>query len=294
MNIFGKVFLGLIAILLIPAATVLTTMSLDIRSKWQAEVVKRQEALDTSFQKLSEARVSVNELEGTLQRETNDWGDVWDAPNSEPLQSGNEIQIGVGESRGLGRNAQDGQTPRVFVFSETADASGYLGEFELIEINTDRSAGQLVRPPYSGEAQSWPRGTYHVRDTLPPNWLSSIAELESQLIQVGSKLSFQQEEDQIQTKLLASSQSTLDQRLAELNGDADASAGASQQVLDGLVETLRNLENERNSVLDEVHDLRIKLVKDYLDLQDTLTKNREGVEEKQVNASERKPAVVGP
>lgn len=291
MNIYGKVALWSIVILLGPAAIVLTTMSLDIRSKWQAEVAKRQESLVASTAELAEAHVRVNELEGELHRQTYAWGEVWDAPNSEPL-SGTEIQIGVGRSRGLGRNARDGQAPRVFIFSETGDASAYLGEFELAQIDTDRAVGQTIRPAYPGEVQAWAPGTYHVRDTLPSNWLVSVAELESQLIQIGSKLSLQEKEEQIQNKLLASSISTRDQRLAELNGDANAPDGASQQVLDGLVETLRKIEDERNVVLDEVHDLRIKMVKDYLVLQDTLKNNRNSVEQRQVNASKRKPAVV--
>lgn len=292
MNLSGKICLGVIAVLLVPAAIMLTTMSLDIRGKWQAEIAKRQESLVASAAELAEAHVAVNELEGTLHRQTYAWGDVWDAPRSEPL-SDTEIQIGVGRSRGLGRNVQDGVNPKVFVFSEAGDSSQYLGEFELTEIDTDRAAGQMIRPAYPGEVQSWAPGQYHVRDTLPPNWLVSVAELESQLILIGSKLALQQEEDRIQDKLMVASQSTLDQRLAELNGDADAADGASQQVLDGLVETLRNLENERNLVLDEVHDLRIKLVKDYLALQKTLKENSGTVEERQVNASERKPAIVG-
>ena len=73
---------------------------------------------------------------------------------------------------------------------------------------------------------------------------------------------------------MTASQELLDQRLAELNGDADAAAGASQQVLDGLVETLRKLENERNLVLDEVHSLRVKLVNDYEDLEGLVAGNR--------------------
>ena len=291
MNFWGKFLVGVIAVLLIPAAIVLTTMSLDIRSKWQAEVAKRQEAIAASSAKLTEARVRVRELEGRLHRQTNVWGEVWDAPNSEPL-SDREIQIGVGKSRGLGRHVQDGKKTTVYVFSESGEASNYLGEFALTDIAVDRAAGELTRPAYPGETQTWSRGTYHVRDLLPPNWLVSVAELEAKLIDINSKLSFQQIEDKIQDKLLAASQSTLDQRLAELNGDANAPDGASQQILDGLVETLRKLENDRSVVLDEVHNLRVKLVKEYLVLQDTIESNRTAVEKNQVNASERKPAVA--
>lgn len=292
MHILGKVLLGLIAVLLIPAAIILTTMSLDVRSKWQAAVEQRQEKLATTAAQLTEARVKVSELEGALQRETFDWGDVWAAPQSQPLSAGNDIQLGVGRSSGLGRNVSPGKTPRVYVFSENGEQSRYIGEFELVQIDADRSVAQLIRQPFPGEFQSWPRGMYHVRDTLPPNWLSTVADIEAQITVGRSKYSMQQEQDRILTGQLQASTETLEQRLAELNGDTDAPPGASQQVVDGLVETLRKLENERNSVLSEVHDLRKKLVHDYLNLESILAKNRESVDKRQVNVPAPKPAVA--
>ncbi|MBT5017338.1 MAG: hypothetical protein HON04_01185, partial [Planctomicrobium sp.] len=136
------------------------------------------------------------------------------------------------------------------------------------------SAGQLIRQPYPGEVQAWPVGAYHVRDTLPANWLATVADLEGQTTIANSKLGLQQEQERLINSQMTASQELLDQRLAELNGDADAAAGASQQVLDGLVETLRKLENERNLVLDEVHSLRVKLVNDYEDLEGLVAGNR--------------------
>lgn len=292
MHIMGKVFLWLMAVVLIPAAVLLTTMTLDIRSKWQAEIKQRQEKLATSTQQLNQVRAKVTELEGQLQRNTFDWGQVWDAPQSQPLPAGNGVQLGVGRSRGLGRNAQPGKAPRIYAFAEAGDQSTYIGELELVQIDADRAAGQLIRPPYPGEAQSWPRGKYRVRDTLPANWLSTVADLESQTTVAASKLGFQREEETIFKKQLAASQASLDQRLAELNGDANAPSGASQQVLDGFVETLRKLENQRNETLHEVHALRVKLVKDFSRLEKTLASNRKAVSGMTTVAAPAKPAVV--
>lgn len=274
MHILGKVLLGLMVFLLIPGAVVLTTMTLDIRSKWQAEVEQRQEKLAASKEQLNVAKVKVSELEGELQQLTFNWGEVWDAPQSQPLPAGNGVQLGVGQSRGLGRNADPANPPRVYAFAGTGEQSAYIGELELVQIDGDRSAGQLIRQPYPGEVQAWPVGAYHVRDTLPANWLSTVADLEGQTTIANSKLGLQQEQERLINSQMTASQELLDQRLAELNGDADAAAGASQQVLDGLVETLRKLENERNVVLDEVHGLRVKLVNDYETLERLVAGNR--------------------
>ncbi len=293
MHISGKIALGLIVVVLVPAAILLTTMSLDIRSKWQAEVEQRQEKLATSTLQLEEMRTKVSNLEDEYQLNTFAWGEVWEAPQSQPLAGGDGIQIGVGRSSGLGRNFDPAKPPRVYVFAENGDASRYLGEFELDQLDADRAAGRLLRPAYPGESQSWVGGKYHVRDTLPSNWMSTVADLEAQRILIGSKFRMQQEQERLMTDQLSGSQEIMDQRLAELNGDADAAPGASQQVLDGLVETLRKLESERNVVLEEVHGLRVKLVKDYLSLEDSLEQNRKLVDSNQSNASELKPALAG-
>lgn len=274
MHIIGKVLLGIMVFLLIPLAILLTTMALDVRSEWQAAIQTRKADLVQTGERLSAVRVQVNELEGRLQSLTYNWGEVWDAPRVQPLPSGRGVQVGVGASSGLGRKAQAGQKQRIYVFSDGQNNSRYLGEFEIVQANADAVAAELLRDPYPGEVQNWPAGRSHVRDTLPPNWLATIADLEGDLLIVNSKLQFQQMQDSIIQRQLAASQTTLDQRLAELNGDADAPPGASQQVLDGLVETLRKLESERNSVLDDVHSLRVKLVREQLELEKTLETNR--------------------
>lgn len=286
MHILGKVCLGIMVFLLIPAAIVLTTMTLDIRSKWQAEVAKRQEALAKSEEDLTVARVANAELEGKLQSLTFNWGEVWVAPQSGPLPGGNGIQLGAGRSTGLGRNQQPGKAPRVYAFAGMGDQSMYVGELELVQVDNDRAAGQLMRSPFPGEAQSWPGGVYHVRDTIPSNWLATIADLEAQSIVASTKLSLQKQQESMMLDQLNSSQELLDQRLAELNGDGEAPAGASQQVLDGLVETIRKLEKERNTVLDDVHDLRIKLVNDYENLESLIAGNRSVLQKQTAQAGQ--------
>lgn len=292
MHILGKVLLGLILVVLIPASILLTTMALDVRSKWQAQIEQRQDRLAQTQSRLTEARVRVSDLESELQRRTYAWGEVWDAPNSEPLPGSPGVQLGVGTSRGLGRNIQAGKQPRVYVFADGGEASAYIGEFELVQVDTDRAAAQLPRPPFPGEMQSWPRGNYRVRDTIPANWLSTVAQLESQIVVTSSKLGMQREQERVVTRQLANSQAVLDQRLAELNGDANAPEGASQELLDGLVETLRKLENDRNATLKDVHALRVKLVEDYTELEQLIASNRSSVEQRQAGSAKPKAAVA--
>ncbi|MEW4489306.1 hypothetical protein AB1L42_14585 [Thalassoglobus sp. JC818] len=296
MHLYGKIFLWMAVVILIPAI-LLTTMALDIRSKWQAEVKQRQEKLKTSEQQLAEMRLTVRNLEEELQQESHLWGEVWQAPGSRSLLLNDGIprfDFGVGQNAGLGVGP-DSQSPTVFAFVEPqpGESSRFLGEFEIGDLKAARSGGRLLRNPYPGEIQTWPQqGKVHLRQTLPGSWGSAIAQLESSIIIANSKLETMKINEEIASRQIQNSEESLDQRLAELNGDGNAAAGASEEVLNGLVETLRKYDSERNSLLEKVQELRRKVVNDYLSLTQQISENRDEVEARQAGNSPEKPAVV--
>jgi hypothetical protein len=281
MHVMGNVFLWLSVVLILVAIT-FSTMVLDVRSKWLAEVEKRQQALVQSGEELRATALRVRNLEEDLQRRVQLWGDVWTAENSRPMPGDDgRIEIGAGSAAGLGRKAeaQGREPPAVYVFSEGPDgASEYLGEFRLTDVQTDRSAARLTRRPYPQEMQAWPQGTFRVRENLPGDWRSTYADLEAQQVIAETKLRTQLLELETLNNQIRVSQASLDRRLAELNGDAEAPEGASQEVLDGLVETLRKFENERDQVLANVQRLRRQLDREYVRLRRILAGNRETVE----------------
>ena len=283
MHTIGKVFVWVSVALLIPAAIILSTMALDIRSKWQKEIADRQEKVETGQQSLAEARLAVRALEEELQKEIHQWGDVWQAPRSQMLPPDPEgrprYEFGAGKANtGLGATKQTSPTVYAFHEPQPGESSRYIGEFELGNLLEQRSGGRILRLPFEGEVQTWPKqGKFHLRQQIPGGILATIAELESELIISRSKLDSMKINEEIVTRQIQRSDESLEQRFAELNGDGNAPEGASQQVLDGLVQTLRKYEAERNLTLEDVQKLRRKLVLDYLDLQKTLENNQNQV-----------------
>ena len=281
MNRIGVVLLWLNVVVIIPAAIVLTTMTLDVRSKWLADVEQRRDKVIQSRDQLRETRLRVRNLEQDLQAEMFDWGDVWRAPQSSPRPGApGAISLSVGLGSGLGLRANQRQTtkPNVFVFQAQEGQSNYLGEFRIDNINAQQASAQLVRSPYPGELQGWGPGVYRIRSSLPSSWRQTITDLDGELLVASSKLRLQQLELQILTDQIQKSQESLEQRLAELNGDPNAPVGASQDVQDGLVETLRRVENDRNQLLAEVNSMRYELDAEYVRLTGILGENRGAVD----------------
>lgn len=274
MHVMGNVFLWL-SVVLILAAVTLSTMVLDVRSKWLGEVEKRQQALVQSREQLREAELKVRGLEEDLQRRMHLWGDVWVANNSRYMPNGS-LELGAGSSAGLGLKAQGEGRPQPAVYVFGQDAAGdtqYLGEFQLDQLLTDRASARPARQITPEEIQRWPTGQYRVRENLPGGWRSAFAELEAQRLITLAKLRTQEAELETLSNQIRLSQAALDQRLAELNGDANAPAGADQEVQDGLVETVRQFEATRNRLQREVSVLRRELDRKYVHLRQTLAAN---------------------
>jgi len=277
MHILGKVLLWLCVILLIPASLVLTTMTLDVRHRWLHDVTLRQQQVEQGIQEIADTQRRVRTLEEERQALVRSWGDVWNAPNSGP-QAGTPgaIELQVGATSGLPqRGADDQADPAVYVFAETANGSQYLGSFLIADIRPNQAIARLARAPYLQEIETWPRGTYHVRNNLPANWLKMAASLQGQQATADAILVDQQLELNTRNGIVKVSQATLNQRLTELNGNPQASPEAEAEVKDGLVESLRKFEDARNQLLAVVDGLRHRLFAEYSELEQTLLKSVE-------------------
>ena len=275
MHKLGKAFLWL-AVPVIVAAFVLTTMLLDVRSKWRKALETAQASVAESSETRAKELRKVLTLEEEIAREQHAWGDAWTSQNSQPAGRSGMVQLSVGSGSGLGQKeqAQQKPLPEVFLFSLIGgQSSEFVGQFKLAALNVDNSTAQLARTPYPGEEQAWVAGAYRVRDSIPSSWLHTFADLEGQMLIATRKLEGQKELLETLNNQIVESQKSLDQRLAELNGDADAPAGASQEVIDGLVATVRRLEFQRDAVLAEVDQLRHELNLQYVQLRQTMDAN---------------------
>lgn len=278
MHKLGTAFLVLSLILLIPAIY-LTTGLLKIRNRWLGEVEQRRAKVAQQAQQLTDVRNRVRLLEEERQRIAHVWGDAWVAQQGAPqLGAQGVVDLGVGTGSGLPGPSASGQ-PSIFLFAGPEEGpSRYLGEFRVTDARVDRAAAQLARPPYPGEVETWPRGPYRIWESLPKNWLNSFADLRAQRLIAEASLRTQQLELEIMNQQIAASRAALDQRLAELNGNPNAPEGAVPEIVDGLVESLRKGETNRNQLLAEVDSLRHDLDRKYVQLQETLANNQRLVE----------------
>ncbi|MCA8993052.1 MAG: hypothetical protein KDA88_13770 [Planctomycetaceae bacterium] len=278
MHILGKVLLWF-SIPLVITAVVFTTMLLDIRSNWKAKLDTSLQAAQQSADTLRVEKAKTAALTEELINARHSWGDAWTAANGNRSQGENgAIEIGVGSGKGLGQKAQalGKPLPNVFLFAHTSpEEAQFLGEFKLSELRIDSATCQITRTLYPGEEEGWEqlRGVYHVRDTIPFGWISAISELDGQILIAQRHLEVQREQLKTLNEEVIESEESLAQRKAELNGDPDAPQGAEQEVVDGLVETVRRLETERNAVLANVDVLRHDLNDKYVLLRETMDAN---------------------
>jgi hypothetical protein len=148
----------------------------------------------------------------------------------------------------------------------------------------------MTRQPYEGEAQSWPSGVYRVRESIPEGWKQIFIDLHTHQTLADQQVVDEQAKLQIQEKHIAESQETLNSRLGELNGNPMAPEKASDDVKNGLVETIRREEAQRNTLLQDVDALRRSISDNYAALVDVLEKNREIVNSMSAETSTRTAA----
>lgn len=300
MHVLGKVFMWF-AFLLIIAAVVLTTLTLKVRNRWKGELSKAMAAAKTSSDQLTTEEVKTRSLVEQNSLLQHSWGDAWMADRSGPQGQG-AIDIGVGSSKGLGQQqqAQGKEIPNLHVFAVTGpEESQYLGEFKVAQLGADTTTGQLARPLRPGqvpaEDQTWPTGQYRVRMMLPEGWASTTVELDSSVLKSHRYLVACDEQLKLLNKQIEESQKSLDQRLAELNGDAEAPEGSEQEVIEGFVAAVRRLELERNSVLAHVDELRHELNDQYVKLRETMDENTQMSKKMEQDAKvQNEPVQNGP
>jgi len=300
MSGLGKVFLGLTIVLAAADAYFVAVLHAH-RSKWQQDIEKSRGDLAVAEESVKDLRARVLDKQNQLARIEAVWGRFPDN-----RQEGQDPEIGLAHldvpQGGRVLNAQAGtlavnagvqagitppteQAPSVvYVFADEPDgASQYLGEVALTEVLPDQAAGTLTQQPplpTAVDALAHLQGQLlRVRETIPSSWRSQFDDYFARHAVINQRLLFQLNQLEIQTKELAKSQAIHDQRLAELNGDPQPPQGASQQVIDGLVLTIRDEETARNGELEQLDTLRHDFARKIELLNDLVRQNQGAVSE---------------
>ena len=281
MNTLGKIAMGLLIVCLL-VATFFTVGVLKARSTWLTKIeskLKQIEGTEGAEEKLKSAKKQFEEARNLVHWENDNWGRAWQSPNSGP--AGNDsIELGIGTNVGLGAGQQDpAKLPIVYLFGGNSEGkSVYVGDFQLSEIRQDSALGKLTRPAYANEVQAWPSGEYRVRQDVPRDFRSSINTLRTLAILAEQNVRQESAMLAIQSEHIIASQAALDERMGELNGKQDAPEKAGPDVKDGLVQTLRRDEADRNELVKTVDALRRELSDKNLLLTTTLADNQANIQ----------------
>lgn len=282
---FSKVLLALVMI--VAGVAIFLTMKINARrDDFTKQIVALKRTAAENAEKLRVDRATKATVEANVNRQMFHWGHEWAAANSGPMAGfNNAVQVSVGLNQGLGAKEKlaNKPLPNIYVFQPSADGSErYLGEFQVQEAQDNMAAAALTRAPYAGEAETWPTGEYRVRDAIPPGWRNSFIEMHTQQTLADQQIIDEEAKLAIQNKHIAESQKTLEQRLAELNGDPNAPEKASSVVKKGLVQSIRDEEADRNTLLKEVDTLRRSLSDRYAELKTVIDENQKIVDSMEV------------
>ena len=257
MHTLGKVLLGFAVVGAI-AAIVLTTLTLGVRTKWQAQVDQARQEYQQVETDLQIKRTQMREAQEHLDRVKRGWGNVYMAANSRPTNPATgAVNIGVGTQMGLGVPAASRPAnPSLYLFNVNGDESEFLGEFKLQSAQAGSADAVLNRPPFPGE--SFPPGTWRVRDEIPYDYLTRIIDVHTKQDESDIRLARMQFDIKRLEAQLATSQQLLQERLYQLEGDPNLESPNELQKA-GYVQALRDQSIARDQKLAVLHAKRLEL-----------------------------------
>lgn len=293
MHVLGKVLLGLV-FLLAGGATLLTTMLLDVRSRWQQQVTTAKTDYENSLADLEAKKNEVHQLQRELERAKFGWGNVWMADNNRVIDPRiGTVSIGIGTARGLGiREQNQEQLPLVHAFSADAGRDPeYLGAFQVQQLQA--GAANAVRLPAPAPDFNMPSGTWRIREEIPYNFSTRFMDLhQQQLAAAGRLMRMQQKVQQFESQK-AASQALLQERVNELEGDASL-ANATELQKSGLIKGLNQSLAQRDQKLQQLQALRLDRLQKLKALEELNKANREKVNryEQKIGGNQPAPATA--
>ncbi|MBL8851287.1 MAG: hypothetical protein JNG89_16515 [Planctomycetaceae bacterium] len=282
MNVGGKILLGLTIVLAITDAYLVTVLH-GHRAKWQKQIEDRQGQLAQVETQLQDVSRKYREGAGELARIQTEWGRYLNVPQGRTLNAEQgTLAIAAGAVAGLPEPVADKPFPIRYVFTNEADGTTrYIGEFNLRDVQADQSGLQLTQQPPTPTGitalQQLQGQTLRVRDSIPAAHRGLFDDYFARHALINQRLTFQANQLAIQSEELAKSEAILAQRMAELNGDQQPPEGASEQVVNGLVVTIRDQESSRNSELQELDRLRHEFARKTAQLEGLVRENQQSV-----------------
>jgi len=234
--------------------------------KAQAESKKAQDAYEA-------ARVENVAARSALTSVKMGWGYEWSFPaggnigNIQAVAGGRLTVNGLGRDNGLVPVTKPGGgdvPPIVHVFAMVdANTSRYIGEFAA-RLDGLQNASCVLEPTWTlmnQEQNSWNfQNGVRIRGQVPPSQRNAFSSLNQSIIRLFEQNYLTDINIQNQTALNTKAQEALDIRKRELTGDPNgADVAEHPEYRAGLVAAIRDLEEDRNTVQNDVDALRRNL-----------------------------------
>lgn len=255
MHTSGKV-LAWFVVLLGCGAVVLTGKALAIRTAWMEKAQKYEADYARNAVQLDERVVKLQQIRNELERQMLGWDRYWaNIPGGvlDPVKG--QIQLDLGTNRGL----QDKQV--VYVFVQNPDGtSTYAGNFRVSTVQPARAALDAVWRVRPGDLGAIPQGRWRVRTMIPTPDQTRFTDLEVQLLVADEQLAASHRGLELQVALGKVAEQHSDFRFKEVNGDPALAANeVPPEIKAGLLATMAEVEESRNTALAEVDHLRREL-----------------------------------
>ena len=224
------------------------------------------------------AKIEYNSSRSKLQTVKTGWGIEWNLPAGGQIQVvGGRLNVrGVGSGNGLEpRTVTDAAGPKtvlpvVHIFADNGQGgTNYIGEFVVPDPGSLTADSVVLQPtwqPTPEDVQGWNfTGAVRLRTQIPPSGREAVENMNSTISRTIEKYIATDIRYAEQEKLKAGADSDLIRRKNELLGDAQgADIPEHPEYRVGLVQALRDLEEERNGIQLAVDQLR-RLVKSAIE-----------------------------
>lgn len=257
MHITGKIFAALVVLAGL-GATIMTAKLVTVRNSWTAKTQSFENNFKTATVDAQSVRQQHLLVQAELERLNRDWGTDFRSVGGVPTQI-----LGAADGRlevGLGSNVGLKEKQIIHGFEVQADNTTiYRGPFEVLAgLQAERCAAApkwRIRP---GEPATWQAGRWRWRSAVPAGYSKRFDDQGLNFTRSDETLADRSASLAIQGRLLDETKAALQRRTAELVGGPELPQEESlpQEFRLGLVATLEAGEEERNTVLLEIDDLR--------------------------------------
>ncbi|MEZ6065078.1 MAG: hypothetical protein R3B90_05085 [Planctomycetaceae bacterium] len=271
MHVLGKVLLGFVVVGAI-AAIVLTTMTLDVRKKWQEQILQARTEYDSIAERLANARAIHRQEQEALDRVKQGWGDVFQGNANVGNPQVGAVTVGVGQDRGLGAaSTTDGPNPIVHGFVVNGDQTEYVGPFEIRTAQAGSTDLTMKPAPFQG--QQIPGGVWRIREEIPFDYHSMNIKLHTEQIAAEDKVRQMTAQLVVLREQLAASRLYWGSGSTNCRGDLNL-VEANELQKAGYVQAIRDRLTERDLALVQLQSLRLELRLKLESLEDLMAQNQ--------------------